>query len=133
MHSWIGLAVALCPLIFAFDPRCALRDSLDWRYIYGCLMYCPNDTLEWYSNNVIHASISSCIGCINVCIDDRVCVYVVSFYLRINAHLVHNTYQTYVCLNVDGSEFRVHYLEINDPYRTWQESFKVDELENSTC
>ena len=43
------------------------------------------------------------------------------------------TYQTYVCLNVDGSESRVHYLEINDPYRTWQESFKVDELENSTC
>ena len=46
MHSWIGLAVALCPLIFAFDPRYALSDSLDWRYIYGCLMYCPNDTLE---------------------------------------------------------------------------------------
>ena len=32
----MGLVVAICPLIFAFDRRCALRDSLDWRYIYGC-------------------------------------------------------------------------------------------------
>ena len=62
----------------------------------------------------------------------RVCV--VSYFLRINAHLVYKkTSQPYICLNVDGSESRVHYLEINDPYRTWQESFKVDELENSTC
>ena len=50
-------------------------------------MYCPNDTLGLYSNNVIHASISSRIRCIIVCIDERVCV--VSFYLRINAHLVY--------------------------------------------
>ena len=50
-----------------------------------------------------------------------------------NAHLVYKIHQTKIRLDVDCSYSRVHYLEINDPYRTWQESFKVDELENSTC
>ena len=55
------------------------------------------------------------------------------FVLCINAHLVYKIHQTKIRLDVDCSYSRVHYLEINDPYRTWQESFKVDELENSAC
>ena len=61
-------------------------------------------------------------------------VYVyVECVLCINAHLVYKIHQTKIRLDVDCSYSRVHYLEINDPYRTWQESFKVDELENSAC
>ena len=55
------------------------------------------------------------------------------FVLCINAHLVYKIHQTKIRLDVDCIYSRVHYLEINDPYRTWQESFKVDELENSAC
>ena len=62
-----------------------------------------------------------------VLMQQKVCV------LCINAHLVYKIHQTKIRLDVDCSYSRVHYLEINDPYRTWQESFKVDELENSAC
>ena len=70
-----------------------------------------------------------------ILLEQCVCIYAAKcvWMLCINAHLVFKIYQTKIRLNVDCSYSRVHYLEINDPYRTWQESFKVDELENSAC
>ena len=61
-------------------------------------------------------------GCVCEC--DTICVLKLTFIQK---------YIRLIRLNVDGSDSRAQYLEINDPYRTWQESFKVDELENSTC
>ena len=55
MHSWIGLAVALCLLIFAFDRRCALRDSLDWRYktlFHGVVRYHGRNTEIRYESYI---------------------------------------------------------------------------------
>ena len=94
-------------------------------------VHCKIDTLFLYPNIIIQGSIFIILleQCVCVCINatNSVCV------LCINAHLVYKIHQTKIRLDVDCSYSRVHYLEINDPYRTWQESFKVDELENSAC
>ena len=59
------------------------------------------------------------------CMYVHVCVLV---FVCVCAHMcVHESCSSHC--DVDGC--RVYYLEINDPYRTWQESVKVDELENS--
>ena len=86
---------------------------------------CKIDTLFLYPNIIIQGSIF--IIPLEQCVCECICV------LCINAHLVYKIHQTKIRLDVDCSYSRVHYLEINDPYRTWQESFKVDELENSAC
>ena len=109
-------------------------------YIY---LYCIVRLIQYYTilpESIFVMCVYGCVRvcvCVCVCVCALVCVCVCANLCREIHYYNRIVYVAMLCrcrwhYLVYSLSSRVHYLEINDPYRTWQESFKVDEVENST-